>query len=90
MGEGRLIDVGDTKLFVNERGAPDAFPLIVLHGGPGLDHHMFGDYLDPLVDDGRFRLLFVDEGCQGRSDRSAPRNTTPSRWLLTRSCGDCP
>src|SRR5947208_14035029 len=46
------------------------FPLIVLHGGPGLDHTMFRPYLDPLGDD--FRLLYVDERGQGRSQRVDP------------------
>ena len=41
-----------------ERGDQDGFPLFILHGGPGLDHHMFGDYLDSLGD--RYRLLLVD------------------------------
>jgi proline iminopeptidase len=52
-------------LNVEELG--DGFPLIVLHGGPGLDHSMFRPYLDPLGDD--IRLLYVDERGQGRSDR---------------------
>jgi proline iminopeptidase len=45
-------------------------PLVVLHGGPGLDHSMFRPYLDPLADE--FRLLYVDERGQGRSDRVEP------------------
>ena len=44
-----LVDVGDTRLNVEERGAGD-LALIALHGGPGLDHTMFGDWLDPLGD----------------------------------------
>src|SRR5439155_878448 len=56
------------SLFVEEIG--DGFPLIVLHGGPGLDHSMFRPYLDPLGDD--FRLLYVDERGQGKSDRVDP------------------
>ena len=48
----------------------DGFPLIVLHGGPGLDHSMFRPYLDPLGDE--FRLLYVDERGQGRSERVDP------------------
>jgi hypothetical protein len=32
-----LVDVGDTRLHVEERGAGD-LALIALHGGPGLDH----------------------------------------------------
>ena len=59
----RLAD--GTSLNVEEVG--DGFPLIVLHGGPGLDHSMFRPYLDPLGDE--FRLLYVDERGQGRSER---------------------
>jgi len=46
---GRLVEVADTKLYVEERGDPSAFPLLVFHGAPGLDHTWFGDYLDPLT-----------------------------------------
>jgi len=65
-----LVSVGDTRLYVAERGA--GYPLIVLHGGPGMDHHMFADYLDPLTD--RYRLILVDERSQGKSDL-APEST---------------
>src|SRR3954464_12748835 len=56
------------NLHVEEVG--NGFPLIVLHGGPGMDHSMFRPYLDSLGDD--FRLLYVDERGQGRSDRVEP------------------
>src|ERR1700686_4789619 len=46
------------------------YPLIVLHGGPGLDHSMFRPYLDRLGEE--FRVLYVDERGQGRSDRVDP------------------
>jgi proline iminopeptidase len=46
------------------------YPVIVLHGGPGLDHSMFRPYLDPLGEE--FRVLYVDERGQGRSDRVDP------------------
>jgi pimeloyl-ACP methyl ester carboxylesterase len=52
------VDVGDTRLHVEERGAGD-LALIALHGGPGLDHTIFGHWLDP--EDGEYRLLLVDE-----------------------------
>lgn len=81
---GRLVDVADTRLYVEERGAPTAFPLLVLHGGPGLDHTEFADYLDPLTDDGRYRLVLVDERACGRSDRAAPAST----WTLERMAQD--
>jgi proline iminopeptidase len=84
MVEGRLVEVADTKLFVEERGAPEGFPVMVLHGGPGLDHHMFGEYLDPLTADGRCRLILIDERAQGRSDRSA----APHTWTIERMAAD--
>jgi pimeloyl-ACP methyl ester carboxylesterase len=68
-----LVDVGDTRLHVSERGA-GATALIVLHGGPGLDHTEFGHYLDALGD--AFRLLLVDERAQGRSDPAPPETWT--------------
>jgi proline iminopeptidase len=60
------------SLFVEELG--DGFPLFVLHGGPGFDHSMFRPWLDPLADE--FRLLYVDERGQGRSDRVDPTTLT--------------
>src|SRR5919201_4473769 len=56
------------RMFVEEVGS--GFPLIVLHGGPGLDHSTFRPWLDPLGDE--LRLLYVDERGQGRSERVDP------------------
>src|SRR6476619_1460467 len=56
------------NLNVEEVGS--GFPLIVLHGGPGMDHSMFRPFLDPLGDD--YRLLYIDERGQGRSERVDP------------------
>src|SRR5919197_250712 len=75
-----LVDVGDTRLHVTERGA-GSLGLFVLHGGPGLDHTMFGSYLYPLGD--VCRLLLVDERATGRSDPSAPET-----WTLERQAAD--
>ena len=64
------VDLADgVGLHVEELG--EGQPLIVLHGGPGVDHTMFRPYLDPLAED--FRLLYLDERGQGRSDRVDPR-----------------
>jgi proline iminopeptidase len=81
---GRLVEVADTKLYVDERGEPSAFPLLVFHGGPGLDHTEFADYLDPLTEEGKYRLVLVDERACGRSDRTAPVQT----WTLERMAQD--
>ncbi len=82
--QGRLVPVHDTELYVVERGASDALPLLVLHGGPGLDHHEFGEYLDPLTDDGRYRLVLADLRACGRSRRDAP----PQTWTLETMASD--
>jgi proline iminopeptidase len=76
---GMTVDIGDTQLFVDQRGA--GLPLLVLHGGPGLDHTMFGAYLDPLAD--RCRLLLVDQRAQGRSGPS-----DPGTWTIAQMAAD--
>jgi proline iminopeptidase len=78
--EGRLVEAGDTSLFVVERGA-GPMPLLLLHGGPGLDHTLFGDYLDRLSD--TCWLLFVDLRSQGRSEPADPRS-----WTLEQMAAD--
>jgi pimeloyl-ACP methyl ester carboxylesterase len=70
----RLAD--GVSLNVEEVG--DGFPLVVLHGGPGLDHRGFRPYLDPLGDE--FRLLYVDERGQGLSDRVDPATLSLERF----------
>ena len=75
----RYVDIGDTRLFVVERGS--GFPVLVLHGGPGLDHHEFDDYLDPLTD--HYRLVLVDQRAHGRSDKAPPET-----WTLSRMAAD--
>jgi len=79
---GTAVRIDDCSLWVVERGPADGFPLIVLHGGPGLDHHEFGDYLDPLTEHG-IRLALVDLRAQGRSE-PAPEVT----WTLERMAQD--
>src|SRR4051812_6877619 len=79
---GRLVPVHDTHLFIAERGNPDGLPLLVLHGGPGLDHTMFGDHLDPLGE--RYRLVLIDGRGQGRSDR----DSDPASWTLAQHASD--
>jgi proline iminopeptidase len=76
---GQHVNIGDTRLFVVQRG--QGYPLIVLHGGPGLDHHEFADYLDPLCD--QFRLILVDLRAQGQSD-----HCTEETWTLEQMARD--
>jgi proline iminopeptidase len=72
---GSLVDVVAAQLYVVEVGDSDAYPIVVLHGGPGLDHHEFADYLDPLAERG-YRLILVDQRASGRSPRCDPRTWT--------------
>lgn len=76
---GKYVQIEDTRLFVVERG--NGYPVFVLHGGPGLDHREFGDYLDPLTD--RYHLILVDQRAQGRSD-DCPEET----WSLGQMAKD--
>jgi proline iminopeptidase len=76
----RHVEISDTRIHVVERGG-DGLPLLVVHGGPGLDHHLFGDYLDPLGDE--LHLVFVDLRSQGLSDK-----TPPETWTLERMAAD--
>jgi proline iminopeptidase len=75
----RHVDIGDTRLYVLERG--EGYPLLVFHGGPGLDHHWFGGYLDALADG--YRLILVDQRSNGRSNR-APEET----WTIEQMAAD--
>ena len=79
---GRHVRIDDADLWVVERGPDDGLPLVVLHGGPGLDHHEFGDYLDPLCDRG-VRLVLTDLRANGRSEM-----TPASTWTLERMAQD--
>jgi len=75
----QLVSIGDTRLHIVERG--EGYPLFLVHGGPGLDHHMFGDYLDSLTD--QFRLILVDLRANGLSD-PCPTET----WTLQQMAHD--
>lgn len=72
MKRGCLVDIGDTRLHVVERGR--CLPVVLLHGGPGLDHHNLADYLDPLAED--HRLILADQRGHGRSALSDPLTWT--------------
>ena len=66
------------------------FPVIVLHGGPGLDHQEFRPYLDPLAV--QYRLVYVDQRGQGRSEGVDPAALSLDRFardvdLLARALG---
>lgn len=59
-----LVSVRDTRLFVHREGAGE--PLLVVHGGPLLDHGYLVEPLRPLADD--YELVFFDQRLSGRSE----------------------
>jgi pimeloyl-ACP methyl ester carboxylesterase len=74
--QARLVELEDGGvLSVVELGPASGYPLMLLHGGPGLDHHEFRPWLDPLADMG-VRMLYVDERGQGASPRVDPATLT--------------
>jgi proline iminopeptidase len=67
MAEVRLDD--GVALNIVEVGS--GLPMILLHGGPGLDHHELHPWLDSLSGSG-LRLIYVDMRGQGLSERVDP------------------
>ncbi|MDX1586182.1 MAG: alpha/beta fold hydrolase [Balneolaceae bacterium] len=61
--EGSLIGVNDTRLFVRTAGSGE--PVIVIHGGPVLDHSYLFPHLKPIADE--YLLIFYDQRLSGRS-----------------------
>jgi proline iminopeptidase len=70
--------IDGVPIFYEPVGAESNYPLIVLHGGPGFDHTEMHPWLDPLSD--LFRLIYVDERGQGRSERVDPATLTLARF----------
>lgn len=70
--------IDGTRIYYHSVGAEENYPLIVLHGGPGLDHTEMHPWLDPLSD--RFRLIYLDERGQGRSERVDPGTLSLERF----------
>src|SRR5260370_36939073 len=78
LAPGRLVPIGDTRLFIVEHG--QGYPLLVLHGGPGLDHTMFGDYLNQRTV--QFLPCLVDRHSQGHPQLSPPTTWRSARRAL--------
>ena len=74
------VNVGDIELYVREQGA--GRPLVLLHGGPGLDGSVFFPQIAALAGDG-VRLLAVDHRANGRSDAG-----DPARWTVPQMADD--
>lgn len=65
--QGTLMDINGTSLFVKTVGNGE--PIIVIHGGPVLDHSYLFPHLKPLMEG--YRLIFFDQRLSGRSSAVA-------------------
>jgi proline iminopeptidase len=63
--------IRDVSLFVDVMG--QGYPLVLMHGGPGADHWTLLPFRH-LSD--RFRLVFYDHRCNGRSEGAAVESMT--------------
>ena len=70
--------IDGARIFYLPVGTEGNYPLIVLHGGPGLDHTEMHPWMDSLAD--TFRLIYVDQRGQGRSERVDPATLSLSRF----------
>jgi proline iminopeptidase len=78
------VNVGDIELHVREEVSPGGHgrPIVLLHGGPGLDGSVWFPEISALVSDG-FRILAVDQRANGRSDFGSE-----SSWTLQQFAAD--
>ena len=74
------VSVGGVELYVREESA--GRPLVLLHGGPGLDGSVFFPQIAALAADG-VRLLAIDHRANGRSD-----DGDPDLWTVPRMAAD--
>ncbi len=62
--EGRKINIGDARLYVETEG--EGIPLVLLHGGPGGTHHYFHPWFSRAA--GFSRVIYYDQRGCGLSD----------------------
>ncbi|MHA2502218.1 MAG: alpha/beta fold hydrolase [Candidatus Kariarchaeaceae archaeon] len=59
-------EVNGTRLYYEIRG--QGIPLLIMHGGLGLDHSLYPSIFEPL--ESQFQFIYYDMRDHGRSDRS--------------------
>jgi proline iminopeptidase len=82
-----FVQLDDVRLFFDVEGAklvPDGSimrekpTLLLLHGGPSLDHSTFRPAFSELSD--LAQVIYLDQRGQGRSDRSEPKHWSLRQW----------
>jgi proline iminopeptidase len=80
------VTINDTELYFDVEGAglvPDGPTMrerptvLLLHGGPGLDHTLYKPHLSPLAD--AAQLVYLDQRGQGRSGRAPLETCSPTQ-----------
>src|SRR3954453_17908024 len=71
-----LATINGTEIYYELIGS--GRPLMLMHGGLGIDHNYFRPWLDPLADD--FQLIFFDFSGNGRSPRASFEGVTHETW----------
>lgn len=67
-----LRTINGTKLFLSIKGKGET--LVLLHGGPGLNHSYFKPHLNGL--EKKFRVVYYDQRASGRSSTPSPDSIT--------------
>lgn len=78
MRKSSYVEVRDTRLHIERIG--EGYPIIILHGGYGLDMGIFDDCLDPLGE--YFELIYVDLRGRGLSDEVSLETITYDNMVL--------
>lgn len=63
----QFVELNGTELFVKRMGAGE--PIVVVHGGPVLEHGYLLPHLEPLAEE--YELIFYDQRLSGRSAGAA-------------------
>lgn len=75
----RFVTVGDSRIFVTERGA--GTPVVFVHGGPGDNHLNFLPHVEELAR--THRVILYDQNDVGRSTSATARPHTIAREVET-------
>ena len=73
-----FVDFDGAGLVADGDGMRERPTLVLLHGGPGLDHSSFKLELAELADVAQ--LVYVDHRGNGRSDRATPDTWRLDQW----------
>lgn len=69
-GAGQLVAVNGTELFVRRKNEGGGEPIVIVHGGPVLEHGYLLPWLAPLAD--TYEVVFYDQRLSGRSAAEVP------------------